>query len=306
MSFLIEKKKNFLKDFDLPLSDKEKKPKQNFSLSSPTDDNLLFGMSIATPSLFNSMTLSFNDETDANNNVDSESDTIKSTTNTRFNFKCKHCPAFATKFKVHIIEHMLAAHAINLMQCPQADCGKKFKDEWKLKRHLASNREHGQLVNFKNLYDVMRLHVVMVPLKTGFPCPLCPERPGADEFNMNRCMEDNLFFDNYELLQQHVHAMHPKFNLDSYFICKQCGNLFQTRYKLSCHLFNVHSGKRKNRKKKTKPTVAMECGSGSKLTNEFHSQSSQLVDFHMTSVIDSVANGFMARLDSGQVNMFFF
>jgi hypothetical protein len=52
-----------------------------------------------------------------------------------------------------------------------------------------------------------------------------------------------------------MQTIHPNFNIDStYFMCKQCGQVFQNRYKLSCHMFNVHSGKRKNRAKKTVAT----------------------------------------------------
>lgn len=102
----------------------------------------------------------------------------------RFNYKCKYCSqlgaaagdatsVFSTKFKAHIIEHMQTRHRICLMECPEAACRKRFKDEWKLKRHLLSNREHGQLAAFKNLHDVMRQHVEVTPQKSGFPCPFC-------------------------------------------------------------------------------------------------------------------------------------
>lgn len=102
----------------------------------------------------------------------------------RFNYKCRYCSqlgttegdansVFSTKFKAHIIEHMQTRHKICLMECPEATCRKRFKDEWKLKRHLLSNREHGQLAEFKNLHDVMRQHVEVTPQKSGFPCPFC-------------------------------------------------------------------------------------------------------------------------------------
>lgn len=57
----------------------------------------------------------------------------------KYNYKCQYC-LHLTKFKAHIIEHMQTAHNINLMQCPYFECGRKFKDEWKLKRHLLTNK----------------------------------------------------------------------------------------------------------------------------------------------------------------------
>ena len=64
-------------------------------------------------------------------------------------------------------------------------------------------------------------------------------------------MDSYLFLDSYDDLKTHMLRNHPQFDVDSYFICKQCGQVFINRYKLSCHLFNVHSGKRKRR-----PTAA--------------------------------------------------
>jgi hypothetical protein len=102
---------------------------------------------------------------------------IVSKSQSRFNYKCKYCcgeaGTFTTKFKAHIIEHMQIKHRLCLMECPEVSCRKRFKDEWKLKRHLLSNREHGQLVAFKSLHDVMRQHVEVTPQKVGFPCPFC-------------------------------------------------------------------------------------------------------------------------------------
>jgi hypothetical protein len=57
----------------------------------------------------------------------------------KYNYKCQYC-LHLTKFKAHIIEHMLNSHNIDLMQCPYYECGRKFKDEWKLKRHLLTNK----------------------------------------------------------------------------------------------------------------------------------------------------------------------
>jgi hypothetical protein len=190
----------------------------------------------------------------------------KKLTINRYNYKCKYCP-FITKFKAHIIEHMFKSHKINLMQCPELTCAKTFKDEWKLKRHLLSNRDHKPLPNFKNLSDVMKQYVEVTPQKLGFPCPLCQfdssnnlitQRGDDGEAQMfvandlaGKNMDNFLFLDTYEHLKTHVLINHTKFDLESYFICKQCGQVFINRYKLSCHLFNVHSGKRKRR-----PTVA--------------------------------------------------
>ena len=186
----------------------------------------------------------------------------KKLTINRYNFKCKYCP-FITKFKAHTIEHMFKDHKINLMQCPELSCSKTFKDEWKLKRHLLSNRDHKPLPNFKNLSDVMKQYVEVTPQKLGFPCPLCRfdesnnliTHQSDQVFSINdlvgKNMDNYLFLDTYEHLKSHVLLNHSKFDLDSYFICKQCGQVFINRYKLSCHLFNVHSGKRKRR-----PTVA--------------------------------------------------
>ena len=158
---------------------------------------------------------------------------------------------------------MLEVHKISLMQCPEEKCNKLFKDEWKLKRHLASNRDHGPLNNFKSLNDIMKIHIEITPQKLGYPCSLCELERSTGNFIVSdnqsasdaieRIIRNNsndfLYFESYNELRSHMASEHPLFNIDSYFICKQCGQVFQSRYKLSCHLFNVHSGKRKNRKR---------------------------------------------------------
>ena len=179
----------------------------------------------------------------------------------RFNYKCKYC-LYLTKFKAHIIEHMQTAHKLNLMQCPEQTCSKKFKDEWKLKRHLLSNRDHKPLPSFKSLTDVMKQYVDIEPQKQGFPCALCQFNPNGNltvascepeqQQNvilglLNKNTDNYLYLDSYEQLKEHAALNHPDFSMDSYFVCKQCGQVFINRYKLSCHLFNVHSGKRKRR-----------------------------------------------------------
>ena len=192
---------------------------------------------------------------------DEKSNSKQHSNPTRFNYKCKYC-VYLTKFKAHIIEHMQTAHKLNLMQCPEQTCNKKFKDEWKLKRHLLSNRDHKPLPNFKSLTDVMKQYVDIEPQKQGFPCALCQFDPNGNlilascepeqQQNiilglLNKNTDNYLYLDTYEQLKEHASLSHPNFNMDSYFVCKQCGQVFINRYKLSCHLFNVHSGKRKRR-----------------------------------------------------------
>jgi hypothetical protein len=161
---------------------------------------------------------------------------------------------------------MLADHKVNLMQCPYMNCGRKFKDEWKLKRHLVSNKDHAQLGTFQCLTDSIKQHCLVTPQKIGqFPCPLCQhdinnpdlviqtESPAASDQQavisnfLNKNTDNSLYFDKFEELREHVVKVHPSFSMDNYFVCKQCGQVFLNRYKLSCHLFNVHSGKRKRR-----------------------------------------------------------
>lgn len=180
----------------------------------------------------------------------------------RYNYKCKYCLHF-TKYKAHIIEHMMQAHKINLMQCPDPGCSKKFKDEWKLKRHLLSTREHKPMINFRNLNDIINQHVDVSEQKSGFPCPLCQvdmndsqkiisSNNNIDQNTsilnlINKNTDNYLYLDTYEELREHLLKRHTNFSPDSYFICKQCGQVFINRLKLSCHVFNVHSGKRKKR-----------------------------------------------------------
>jgi hypothetical protein len=196
-------------------------------------------------------------------NSDSSNNNIKLN---RFNFKCKYC-FHLTKYKARIIEHMLNEHKIDLMECPYTACGRKFKDEWKLKRHLSSNKDHAKLSTFQSLQDSIKQHCFVTPQKIGqYPCPMCQIIPGEngqqdillvsnmdqktciDNF-INKNTDNCLYFDKYDDLCQHVEKTHGQnvFNMDSYFICKQCGQVFMNRYKLSCHLFNVHSGKRKRK-----------------------------------------------------------
>ena len=218
------------------------------SIASSNHTNILNNENLGSP-----LVISQQNQTNLNHNTKSQLN--------RFNYKCIYCASYSTKFKAHIIEHMNDAHQICLMQCPEAKCAKRFKDEWKLKRHLASNREHGPLSNFKTLNDIMRMHIEITPQKLGFPCPLCEIvadenlilHEQSPDVAIQRLLMNNsgnfLYLDSYDELKAHVTNKHPLFNIDLYFICKQCGQVFQSRYKLSCHLFNVHSGKRKNRKR---------------------------------------------------------
>jgi len=139
----------------------------------------------------------------------------------------------------------------------------------------------------------MKQHVTITPQRVGFPCPFCttesdqqPSETSRSNLSGDKNPDDYLFLPTYESLKVHCQEAHPNFNIDGYFICQQCGQVFQNRYKLSCHLFNVHSGKRKSRARKTSTDPG---GTGkNKLTDE------TLVDYHMTSVIDSVASiGFL-------------
>lgn len=181
----------------------------------------------------------------------------------RFNYKCNYC-LHLTKFKAHIIEHMLHEHKINLMQCPYVNCSKKFKDEWKLKRHLITNKDHSNQGAFKDLNDCIKQHVNVTPQKIGqFPCPLCQvdqitgdvlvlneyDQETSISNLLNKNIDNSLYFDKYDELKEHITTNHTSFNIDNYFVCKQCGQVFLNRYKLSCHQFNVHSGKRKRRPK---------------------------------------------------------
>ncbi len=225
----------------------------------------------------------------------------------RFNYKCKYCDNFLTKFKAHIIEHMQLEHNIYLMQCPEISCQRRFKDEWKLKRHLLSNREHQPLSQFKNFNDVMQSHVNVSHQKIGFLCPLCQ----IDQTNNNdndqtliivsddlnsindiKKSENYLYFSTYDELKEHITAKHTNLDINTYFICKNCGQNFQNRYKLSCHLFNVHSGKRKSRKKQ--PILTIKTNETQLFNNN---NNEQLIDFHIQSVIDSVANGLIVPED---------
>ncbi len=229
----------------------------------------------------------------------------KKLTVSRFNYKCKFC-AFSTKFKAHTIEHMFKNHKINLMQCPELSCGKTFKDEWKLKRHLLSNREHKPLANFKNLSDVMKQYVEVTPQKLGFPCPLCQFDDNNNLITQNQTqilandvagknMDNYLFLDTYEHLKTHIIMNHSKFDLDSYFICKQCGQVFINRYKLSCHLFNVHSGKRKRRPTAASKLLAKnENGlmvSSFEVPQQFSIIINEANEFNVKETINNVASG---------------
>lgn len=214
----------------------------------------------------------------------------------RFNYKCKYCTSYSTKFKAHIIEHMQLNHNVYLMQCPELKCSKRFKDEWKLKRHLVSNREHQPLNEYKDLNDVMKPHVDVSPQKSGFPCPLCQLDQNNNLILSNdlesindKKLEDNLYFERFDDLKEHCINKHTNLDINSYFICKICGQVFQNRYKLSCHSFNVHSGKRKSRKKQL--TSLQNKTPDLKLNNE------SIIDYHIQSIIDSVAIG----IDSNNV-----
>ncbi len=124
----------------------------NFKTNPTTDDTLLIS---TTPS-------------------STTTPTLTKLTN-RFNYKCKYCTTttFSTKIKAHIIEHMQLTHRICCTECPHISCRKQFKDEWKLKRHLQSNRDHGEIPGIVSLYDVMKQHVFITPHRIGFPCPFC-------------------------------------------------------------------------------------------------------------------------------------
>lgn len=131
--------------------------------------------------------------------------------------------------------------------------------------------DHAKNGQFKDLNDCLRQHVYVSLQKVGqFPCPMCQvdentgqvfsshHRNGGEEAGeldqqgiisnlIGKNIDNSLYFDTYEMLRAHIIDSHPKFNVDNYFVCKQCGQVFLNRYKLSCHLFNVHSGKRKRR-----------------------------------------------------------
>ncbi|RNA41658.1 gastrula zinc finger -like, partial [Brachionus plicatilis] len=213
---------------------------------------------------------------------------------TKFNYKCNYC-LHLTKFKAHIIEHMLTEHKIDLMQCPYPDCLKKFKDEWKLKRHLTSNKDHLQLGTYKDLNDCLKLHVHITPQRIGqYPCPLCQIEPSTGSVLISheldqeisiqnlvsKNLDNSLFFDKYQDLVDHCSKSHPAFNMDTYFVCKTCGQVFLNRYKLSCHHFNVHSGKRKPRNK------SQTFADLSQMISLDPSNSDNIAD-----IIDSVAKG---------------
>lgn len=117
--------------------------------------------------------------------------------------------------------------------------------------------------------DCLRRHVYVTLQKVGqYPCPMCQvdestgqvytaanTQSGTDSFDqqsmiatlLGKNIDNSLYLDSYDMLRAHIAEAHPKFNMDNYFVCKQCGQVFLNRYKLSCHLFNVHSGKRKRR-----------------------------------------------------------
>lgn len=133
------------------------------------------------------------------------------------------------------------------------------------------SQDHAKLGQFKDLNDCLQRHVCVSLQKVGqFPCPMCQvdEQTGAvfttqaattrdasAAFDqqaviaslIDKNMDNSLYLDTYEQLRAHILDTHPKFNADAYFVCRQCGQVFLNRYKLSCHLFNVHSGKRKRR-----------------------------------------------------------
>ena len=228
-------------------------------------------------------------------NMEQDSETPKKNHANKFNYKCNYC-LHLTKFKAHIIEHMLTDHKIDLMQCPYADCLKKFKDEWKLKRHLTSNKDHIQLGTYKDLNDCLKLHVNITPQRIGqYPCPLCqidsitgsvltsnePDQELSIQNLINKNLDNSLFFDKYDDLVDHCSKSHSSFNMDTYFLCKICGQVFLNRYKLNCHHFNVHSGKRKPRNK------AQNLSEISQMISMDSSNSDNITD-----VIDSVAKGF--------------
>ena len=225
--------------------------------------------------LASSSIVSFNDDKNKENESSTTSIKINKTkqannsnnsSKNRFSYKCKNC-SYLTKFKAHIIEHMQMEHNINLMQCPNINCNKKFKDEWKLKRHLKSSKDHpmSQQHQFSDLNDCMKLYVEVKPLKLGlYPCPICfvvdpINQPNHVVYNsephqlvdFDKQADNLIYLNTYEELREHLLQKHPDFNPDSFIICKQCGQVFVNRYKLSCHVFNVHSGKRKPRAKKS-------------------------------------------------------
>jgi hypothetical protein len=234
-------------------------PNDSTSIIKENDDILAAG-SVAS---FNN---DKNKENEDINKTDKSKQSYSNSSKNRFSYKCKNC-SYLTKFKAHIIEHMQLEHSINLMQCPNTNCNKKFKDEWKLKRHLKSSKDHpiNQHHQFSDLNDCMKLYVEIKPLKIGlYPCPLCfmvdpINQPNhvvyynqPHQLNDYDKQTDNLIYLNtYEELREHLTQKHPDFNPDSFIICKQCGQVFINRYKLSCHVFNVHSGKRKPRAKKS-------------------------------------------------------
>ena len=166
--------------------------------------------------------------------------------NNLVNYKCKYC-LHLTRYKMHIIEHMLESHSIYLMECPDKDCKKQFKDEWRLKRHIELNRDHPTLKHqYKNFNEIMKIHVDINLHKPDFKCPVC----------------DNYYLETYELLKEHINSFHSGFELESYFICKECGRLFRNARKLKLHIYNVHSGKRKSQTTKT----------GNQITNDDNNQ----------------------------------
>lgn len=179
---------------------------------------------------------------------------------------------------------MQMAHKICLLQCPDASCLKSFKDEWKLKKHLLSNKSHHAAITYNSLHDIMSLHVEVTQKKFGFSCPFCKidytsKNMITDTVN-NNLKGDNdtnnyLYFNSYSDLESHFISSHESVSIKTYCICKHCGHVFQSRYKLSSHIFNVHSGK-----KKSKKTLAIK-----------KSEMSSEVNEHMSRVIDSVVNG---------------
>lgn len=140
----------------------------------------------------------------------------------RYTYKCNYC-VFNTKFKLHIVEHMLQEHQIYLMECPEPKCRKQFKDEWKLKRHLESNRDHSPLNKFKDFNEVMQQHVQITLYKPDFKCPCCDKS-----------------YETHAQWLQHLAKAHTDFNTNSHYICTQCAQVFRSNYKLKCHTFNVH------------------------------------------------------------------
>lgn len=140
----------------------------------------------------------------------------------KYTFKCKKCLNYKTRFKTHIIEHMLKEHEINLLECPE--CKKIFKDEWKLRRHLDSTREHDRMINIKNFNDLIKDYVEISLFKAEFKCPKC-----------------DLIFHTYNLFGEHLKETHEDCKLNKIHMCKDCGSIFRTKYKLNMHVLNIHT-----------------------------------------------------------------